>query len=65
VSDSELKCDSCQKPAKRLLVRADLGDADERMLVCENAACKPPEGEWHSYPIDTPALGKEYEEKNP
>lgn len=65
MSESELKCDTCQKPAHRLLIRVGAGDADDRRLTCGSDACKPPEGEWSSLPIDISTLAKEHEERNP
>ena len=51
-------CDCCRvKPATRLLVRAELGGADDRMLAC--ADCKPPEGEWTSMGMDAEAVAKD------
>ena len=64
MSDSELKCSNCQKPATRLLVRNELGDSDDRLYACSSSNCTPP-GEWASYPIDVQTLAKEFKEKNP
>ena len=62
MSESERKCSHCQKAAARLLVRSDLGGQDDRVLVCGEKACQPPEGEWHSMALDSEGLAKEYEE---
>lgn len=59
---SDRACDICRTAAAaRVLVRSDLGGADDRMLACN--ACKPPEGEWQSYGLDGAALARDYAEK--
>lgn len=63
MSQSERKCDFCQRPATRMMVRADLGGADDRMLTCGADACKPPEGTWESYALDADGLAKDYKDK--
>ena len=51
-------CDVCRvAQATRLLVRADLGGSDDRMLVC--AKCKPAEGTWNDMARDADGLAKE------
>lgn len=62
---SERKCAMCQRDASRLLVRSELGGRDDRMFVCADAKCRPPDGQqWQDYALDGPALAKEYEEKS-
>lgn len=60
---AEARCSCCQKPAARLLVRADLGAQDDRFYVCGDPSCRPPEGKWQDYAMDGPALAKEFEKK--
>jgi hypothetical protein len=56
--DPSRTCDVCRvKPAVRLLVRADLGVADDRMLVC--SSCKPAEGTWNAMARDADGLARE------
>ena len=51
-------CDCCRvKPATRLLVRAELGGDDARMLACDT--CKPPEGEWTPMGMDAEAVARD------
>ena len=63
MSRVEAKCDMCQRPATHILVRSELGGADDRMRCCSDPNCRPPEGIWQRYPLDEGALAREYDAK--